>query len=114
MDIIKINTDGTAQRVTVDDTNRLTDLQQLVGGYVEMISLSNNLDLLGNDEAKFIAGHERNHLAESILKHFGRTLRANTYLAGDMLLVGTTGSEWTSAPTSVTDVLAAVGAPLSD
>lgn len=114
MDIIKINTDGTAQRVTVDDANRLTDLQQLVDGWVEKISLSSDVDLLGNEEAKFIGGHERNHLAERVLNHFGRSLFPGDYLAGDMLLVGTTGSEWTSAPTSVADALAAVGAPLSD
>lgn len=109
MKAIKLTTAGTAEQLTIDDEHKLTALQQLVGGYVEKISITENVDLVMHEEEKFISGHKANPIAGRLLRHFDIALRPGDYIAGDVVLVGVDDADWISVPDSTADTLAFLG-----
>jgi hypothetical protein len=109
MKVIKLTTAGTAEQLTIDDEHKLAALQQLVGGYVEKISITENVDLVSHDEVKFISGHKANPIASRLLRHFDIALQPDDYIAGDVVLVGVDDADWISVPDSTADTLAYLG-----
>ena len=109
MKVIKLTTAGTAEQLTIDDEHKLTALQQLVGGYVEKISITENVDLVSHDEVKSIRGHKANPIAGHLLHHFDIGLLPGDYIAGEVVLVGVDGDDWVSVPDSTADTLAFLG-----
>ncbi|MFH8253086.1 DUF3846 domain-containing protein [Microbacterium sp. B2969] len=109
MKVIKLSTDGTVEQLTIDDEHKLTALQQLVGGYVQAISLTENVDLVMHEEEKFIRGHKANPVAGRLLHHFDIALTPGDYIAGDAVLVGVDGPDWISVPDSTPGTLEFLG-----
>ncbi len=113
MKVIKLGVDGSATELTIDGTRKLEELQHLVGGYVEKLSLTEKVDMLMNEEAKFPVDHKANRIAGRLLRHFDIQLIPGDYIAGDVVLVGHDGPEWVSVPASTVDTLAFVGFAVS-
>ena len=109
MKVIKLSTDGKIEQITIDDDHKLTALQQLVGGDVESISLTEKLDLVSHEEAKFARGHKANPVAARLLRHFDIALLAGDYIAGDAVLVGVDGPDWVSVPDSTAGTIEFLG-----
>lgn len=109
MKVIKLSTSGSATAVTIDDTRVLEETQRLVGGYVEKISITENVDLVFNEEGEFISGHKANRIAGRLLRHFDVHLMPGDYIAGDAVLVGVDGPSWTSVPDSAAGTLEFLG-----
>ena len=109
MKVIKLNTDGTVEQLSIDDDHKLTALQQLVGGYVEKISITEKVDLVMHEEAKFIRGHKANPVAGRPLRHFDIALMPGDYIAGDTVLVGVDGPDWISVPDSTAGTIEFLG-----
>lgn len=109
MKVIKLTITGVAEQLTIDDEHKLTALQQLVGGYVEKISITEKVDLVMHEEEKFIQGHKANPIAGHLLHHFDIALHPGDYIAGDVVLVGVDGADWISVPDSTADTLAFLG-----
>lgn len=109
MKVIKLSTDGTVEQLTIDDEHKLTGLQQLVGGDVQSIALTEKVDLVMHEEAKFIRGHKANPVAGRLLRHFDIPLLPGDYIAGDAVLVGVDGPDWISVPDSTAGTIEFLG-----
>lgn len=109
MKVLAINVNGNVQLQSIDESDKLTALQELVGGNVERITLTEHTDLLFNEEGKFEEGHKANRIAGRLLRHFDIPLEPGDYIAGNAAIVGTDGPEWISAPDSAADTLAFLG-----
>ena len=113
MKVIKLSTNSTVEQVTIDDEDKLTALQQLVGGYVQSISLTEQLELVTHEEAKFVREHKANPVAGQLLRHFDVALLPGDYTAGDAVLVGVNGPDWISVPGSTAETLEFLGFRIS-
>lgn len=101
-----------AQRKTVE--RGLKSMQQLVGGYIEALFLTDEVSAYINEEGKYNGSH-RNEAGTALVKHalstVGRTLIPGDFIAGPLVLMGQSDDEGedTSVPESVVELLNAVG-----
>lgn len=109
MKVIKLSISGSATAVEIDDTRVLDEVQHLVGGWVEKISITENVDLVFNEEGMFDPNHKANMIAGRLLRHFDVHLLPGDYIAGDAVLVGVDGPSWTAVPDSATGTLEFIG-----
>jgi len=80
-----ISTDGTEQVVTPKNgkTFTLEELQECVGGYIEMISLDKETAMFLNEEGK-LNNLPFNHKATEVAQH---RLRPSDFVVGNVLVV---------------------------
>lgn len=101
-----------AERKTID--GKLDAFQQLVGGYIEALSLTDEVSAYINEEGK-LDGLPRNEAADRLVKHalrtVGRGLIPGDYIAGPLVLTGQPDDDGDDqgVPESVVDLLNAVG-----
>jgi hypothetical protein len=99
-----------ARRETVEPG--LAAMQKLVGGYIEALSLTDEVSAYINEEGK-IEGLPRNEAGDRLVKHalstVGRTMLPGDYVAGPLVLMGQPDDEGydTGVPESVVDLLQA-------
>ena len=72
--------------------NTLEALQNLVGGYIEVLPLKDNLVMIVDEEGK-IKDKKYNELATTILRHYVKT---QDFIMGHALLVCTDGEEFSN------------------
>jgi len=83
---VKIDTDGTVDRITID--NGCRPLQELVGGWIEAIySGDPTITLWGNDEAKLI-GMEPNAVATAVWWLTTPEARGQDIICGPVVITG--------------------------
>lgn len=80
-----LKTDGTVEKVTPEDGKHfsLKELQAIVGGYIEILRLSNDVIMVLNEEGK-LKGLPFNPNANKIYKDYFNI--GNDYLVGNVLL----------------------------
>lgn len=80
-----IKTDGTIVEVTPQNGTdfKLEELQKIVGGYIEVLRLTDNEIMVANEEGKFCCAY--NHEATQIAKEY-ETIYKNDYICGDVLI----------------------------
>lgn len=113
IDVLVINPgEWRAQRKTVE--RGLASMQSLVGGYIEALSLTDEVSAYINEEGKYNGAH-RNEAGTALVKHalasVGRQLIPGDFIAGSLVLMGQPDDEGedTSVPESIVDLLNAVG-----
>lgn len=108
---IRITTDNHVETITIsdDDTNRLRELQAAVDGLIEVVSITEELDLIADEEG-LIYRKPLNYYGTLIPQLFNVPVSG---ICGDVLLVGNTigtdGPTFTDAPTAAYEVLAKFG-----
>ena len=70
--------------------NELKELQNLVGGYIEVLPLKDNLVMIIDEEGK-IKNRQYNELATTILQHYVKT---QDFIVGHAILCCTNGEEF--------------------
>lgn len=80
-----IKTDGTIVEVTPQNGTdfQLEELQKIVGGYIEVLRLTDNEIMVANEEGKFYCTY--NHKATQIAKEH-EAIYKNDYICGDVLI----------------------------
>lgn len=110
MRAIRITTENVIETLTIaDGPDRLSELQTAVGGLIEVVNLTEGLDLIADEEGL----HTRrpfNYYGTLIPRLFDVPVMG---IVGDVLLVGTTetsdGVEFADAPEAAYDKLATLG-----
>ena len=80
-----IKTDGTIVEVTPQNGTdfQLEELQKIVGGYIEVLRLTDNEVMVANEGGKFYCIY--NHKATQIAKGH-KAIYKNDYICGDVLI----------------------------
>ena len=80
-----IKTDGTIVEVTPQNGTdfQLEELQKIVGGYIEVLRLTDNEIMVANDEGKFCCTY--NHEATKIAKEYEAIYKCE-YICGDVVV----------------------------
>lgn len=80
-----IKTDGTIVEVTPQNGTdfQLEELQKIVGGYIEILRLTDNEIMVANEEGKFYCTY--NHKATQIAKEYEAIYKSD-YICGDVLI----------------------------
>lgn len=80
-----IKTDGTIVEVTPQNGTdfQLEELQKIVGGYIEVLRLTDNEIMVANEEGKFCCAY--NHKATQIGKEY-KAIHKSDYICGDILI----------------------------
>ena len=81
---IVIYEDGLSKDIAITLENSLATLQTIVGGYIEVIRLDNNLLMVIDEEGK-LKGREYNPVATAIARKQGNI--GNDYIAGVAVVV---------------------------
>ena len=82
---VVLSTDGTVRSIDIDPSNELTQLQSLVGGYIQAVTLPNGVTMWLNEEGK-LHGLEHNSSAQRL---FDRSFGAGyDLIVGDAVLMG--------------------------
>tara|TARA_Y100000310_G_C20581682_1_gene763324 strand:+ start:960 stop:1346 length:387 start_codon:yes stop_codon:yes gene_type:complete len=81
---IKITTDNT---MTIQDFDGLDDLQDAVGGYIEMVRINEGTNLIVNEEG-LMKDLPRNPTAESLCRESSCWTSNISILLGDVVVVG--------------------------
>ena len=81
---IKITTDNT---MTIQDFDGLDDLQDAVGGYIEMVRINEGTNLIVNEEG-LMKDLPRNPTAESLCRESSCWTSNISTLLGDVVVVG--------------------------
>lgn len=82
---ILISAEPSTRPRVIDVSNGLTDLQGLVGGYIDVVRVGDELSVYINDEGKLI-GLPPNALATMWLSVIG-AIFPNDYIAGDAVVL---------------------------
>lgn len=88
MKALKISADGTMKTVDLsqDDSTRLTQMQQAVGGYIEFVDLTEDVSLVLDEEGK-LKRSPANRIASWIADAYTALIPGDV-IVGDVLLVG--------------------------
>lgn len=113
MEIITLPQAGDARIVVVDEGDKLAQLQSIVGGLVESVSLTPLIDLIFHEEHLYDTDARVNEPANALLRHFEIALMPGDEIRGDAAIVGVRDYTWISTPSSTADTLAWLGFPLA-
>lgn len=80
-----IRPDGSTETILLEPKDRMQALQQIVGGYIEVVPLPNRRYLVINEDAKLVH-HEVNQLATDTAQA-AQSIRKDDYIAGTAVIV---------------------------
>lgn len=81
---------------TIDVPNKLETLQELVGGYIEVVNISEKHCFISNEEGKLL-GLPVNRKATTLLRNLSNT---SDYIVGDVLVAGVNEDEFVDVKVS--------------
>ncbi len=111
---ITLTTTGAAALLTLDEGSTLEQLQRAVGGFIQVLQLTDELALVCDEEVKLKA-HERNEVATKLTALFEVGLAAGDYIGGPAVLIGTSSSGATvDVPASAAAALELLDVEISD
>lgn len=114
MKALSITTTGTIKIVEITKPDSLSQMQAAVGGYIEILALTESLSMVLDEEGK-LKGLPLNNIAIRLTQHFAVGLALGDMIVGDVLLIGndSEGEEELDVPADVVDLLERLGYPLS-
>jgi hypothetical protein len=105
MKAIKISTTGVTEYIEITDADALKTLQGAVGGYIQLLPIVLDVQLVLNEDGK-IMGQPRNPRADALLHELGMQMRGD-FIVGDVVVASMTPvGGWGRIPESVLAVLA--------
>lgn len=114
MNGIRCDIDGSVELVDLDDDHLLAQLQDAVGGTIEMLEVTLACDLVIDEEGK-LKGYPRNNVATALAEALDVGLAPDDYIAGPAVLIGTNGDgDLGPVPAHVAEALISVGGRAAD
>lgn len=110
MKALSITTTGTVEIVEIEKSTSLLQMQAAVGGYIEILTLTDEVAMVLDEEGK-LKGRPFNDIAIRLPQHFAVGLRPGDMIVGDVLLIG--NEEEADVPADVVDLLERLGYPLT-
>jgi hypothetical protein len=108
MKAIKISTAGVTEYIEITDADALKTLQGAVGGYVQLLPIVLDAQLVLNDDGK-VMGLPRNPHADALLYELGVQMRGD-FIVGDVVLASMTPvGGWGRIPEPVLAEVAKLG-----
>ncbi|CAQ03354.1 DUF3846 domain-containing protein [Clavibacter sepedonicus] len=88
MNGIRCGLDGVTDVIELDDEHLLAQLQEAVGGTIEVLEVTPACDLVIDEEGK-LKGYPRNSVATALAEALDIGLAPGDYIAGPAVLIGT-------------------------
>jgi len=85
MKALAIKTNGSIEHVNLSDSDTISELQEYVDGWVQVVGLNDNIEMWLNEEGK-IEGLPHNTKAQKIWDHFIGP--ATDYIVGNVIITG--------------------------
>lgn len=110
MKAITITTTGHVNETELTETTELADLQRAVGGYIQIIDLTEELAMVIDEEGK-LQNKPVNDIATRLTQHFNAGLQAHDIIVGDAVLIGQRHGATIDVPALAGDALQRLGFP---
>jgi len=113
MKALKITSGGTTSLIDLDEADSLSQMQAAVGGYIEILSLREDLSMVLDEEGK-LKGRPCNDVAIQLTRQYAVPLQSGDFIVGDVLLIGTdSDGEEQDVPLDAVRILSELAPPLT-
>lgn len=111
MKAITITTTSHVDTLELTEATELADLQRAVGGYIQIIELTEELAMVIEEEGK-LKNKPVNDIATRLTQHFNAGLQADDAIVGDAVLIGQRNGSTIDVPALAVDALERLGFPI--